>query len=401
MDRVEDEHRCCVLECDGPGHLDARVRKENGLALVVVRSYSAVVRARDIGAAAITNFDQAASAAEGAFSGGAYVVSDKAVKFVARLLPAPPALVVLEGVESLRLPNCPDLGAGTVWMTRFSPRERPAHRGWATECFEEAVRNDAVIRRRGGHGRRYGVPVKRELYYDFPDDESYAVVAALDAGDEELAVRAFPGRFEAAPSAPTGVCPICYEEPRPRVTAACCGRDFCLSCAARSMGDSSSCPWCRRPTGLWNCRMEPGAGSHAPFKDALVTDVVRRYLDQDPGNTVLVVTSDDVYTYNVRTNPIAVFRPCAVGGSAAAVGAAVGALSRGPGEDRRRVGVAWAPSMLCRGMGFPGITHVVFTERESFREGAMASWLAACPDAVQAVAMTSVIDAAADAAERP
>lgn len=390
MDSVERESRCCLLECDGPGHLDGRAREEEGLVLMVVRSYSANIRAKELGAPAVTGFDRAAAAAEESFAAGLYVVSDKALKYVARLLASPPSLVIFEGIEHLWVPNCPDLEAGTVWMTKFSAG-RVGHRGWASDCYGEALRNDAVVRRRS---RRHARPaqVTRELYFDACSDENAPVLGALERGDAELAIRSFPGRFESrfdgGPNDRTGVCPICYEEPSPRITTGCCRRDLCLSCAAKSLGTTESCPWCRRETGLWDCSIEPGH-SPAPFKDALLVDLVRACLDEGPDTRVLIVTTDDVYTYNVRTNPLIVFETCGIGGSAASVEAAVGSLEAG----RVRVAVARADKMLCCGMVFPRITHVVFTERASFSGDRLRSWMAACPAAAAARAMVSIVEA--------
>lgn len=387
------DSRCCVLECDGPGHLDARAKSEPGLALVVVRSYSAKIRAGELGTDAIVNFRGAVAAADAGFGAGLYVVSDRALNYVASMLDGRrPALVVMEGVEYLRLPNCPDLGAQTVWMTRFSSR-RIAHRGWASACFSEAMSNDAVVRRRTA--RRPPIAPSRELYFDALADDSAAVAAALDGGDPGLAIRAFPGHFETgagrlSPSV-DDVCPICYETPSPRVTSACCSRDFCLSCAARSMRLSPSCPWCRRTTGLADFSLEPGHAP-APLKHDLVADLVRGFLAEGPAARVLVVTTDDLYTFSMVTNPLAGFGARGVGGSAACVAAAVRAL--GGEADGPRVGVARADHMLCCGLAFPPVTHVVFTEQAAWEGDRARCWLAACPNAVRAVTMASVVDAA-------
>lgn len=396
MNSIEMDSRFCILECDGPGHLDERAKSETGLVLMVVRSYCSHLRAKDLSAPSITNFDGVMTAATESFGRGLYVISDRAVKYVARLLTSRPALVIFEGIEYLYIPNCPNLNADTVWMTKFSSK-RVSHRGWANDCFERAIQNDAVIRRRSSRPAQQA-PIFRELYFDFhvSGSESSIVIDALSRGDTNLAIRAFPGRFEDSKnyhdnnSNRTGSCPICYETPVPRITTMCCKRDFCLTCAAKSMGDSSSCPWCRRKSGLWNCSIEPGHAP-APFKDALLVDTVRRYLGEGPDTRVLIVTTDDVYTFNVRTNPLMVFNTCCIGGSAGCVELAMKALEDDAGTAR--VGIADADRMLCCGMAFPQITHVIFTEKASFDGEKLCCWMAACPNAVEAKLMVSIVDA--------
>lgn len=389
---AEEASRHCALECDGPGHLNARVAAASatGRALVVARSYSTTIRATELGAPAVTNLETAAAAAKG-WTAGPCVVSDRAFKFMAVLAPGPMELVVFEGVETLWLPNCPALEAATVWVTRFTSRRIP-HRGWASECYSAAVRNDAVVRRRAGRLRpSLSAPVSRDLYYDVCDSESRATREAVRAGDRELALASFPGSYERlrrGEGEGTGDCPVCYEPPAPRVTTICCGRDFCLDCAARCMGDETQCPWCRRPSGLWNCSLEHGH-SQAPFKDNLVADIVRAALQSSHGARVLVVTTDDAYTYRTPSgNPLMIHGPAMVAGSAASIEAS---LARFSGECR--VAIAHADRMFCCGLEFPA-THVVFTERDASRGDLFAFWVGACPGATSVRCMSAITDAA-------
>lgn len=388
MRSAEERSRCCVLECDGPGHLDARVAREAGLTLIVVRSYSAHLTAKQHGTAAVCGFEGAMAAARD-WTRGPLVVSDRAVKFFAGSCRQRPDLVVLEGVECLSMPNCPDLGARTVWMTNFFNRRVP-HRGWARDCYAEAVENDAVVRKRPRRAEALPAPL-RELYFDVRGEESEVPRAAAVAGDAELAVASFPGSFERERRGrPADECPVCYDaSPSPRVTTRCCGRDFCLSCAARSMGDETPCPWCRRRSGLWNCSIEAGH-RRAPFKDALLGDLVRRFLASSPDAKVLVVTVDDSYTYLWdRHNPLGPFRPVAVAGSAQAVESAVRKFGE---KGVRTVAVAHADRMFCCGVTFPA-THLVFAERAAREGNKWAFWTAACPGAKQVRCMTAVTEA--------
>lgn len=388
MRSAEERSRCCVLECDGPGHLNARVARETGLTLVVVRSYAANIVSKQLGAPVVCSFESAMAAAR-EWTRGALVVADRAVKYFAGTCQRRPDLVIFEGIDSLSLPNCPDLGAQTVWMTKFSGRRVP-HRGWSSACYAQAVENDAVVRRRCS---RLGAapPAVRDLYFDVRGEESAVPKMAVQAGDMELAVRSFPGSFERMLRDRTNdECPICYDpKPSPRVTTACCGRDFCLSCAVKSMGDDTRCPWCRRQSGLWNCSIEAGH-TQAPFKDVLMGDLVRKCLSSAPDAKVLVVTSDDVYTYRTdRTNPLAPFNPISIAGSAAAVETAVTHFGA---DGVRTVAVAHADRMFCCGLSFPA-THLIFTERAAYEGDKGSFWTAACPDARQVRCMTAITEA--------
>eukprot|EP00873_Tetraselmis_striata_P033776 jgi/Tetstr1/454040/TSEL_040959.t1 len=402
---AEDRSACCLLECDGPAHLDDRIAAtaRTGRAMLVVRSYSAAVRAKELGCPAVTGFESALSAMTG-WATGVRVVSDRSVRFAARLAPLPLDLVVLEGVECLRLPNCPPLPASTVWMTKLTAR-RMTNRGWAHACYSEAIDNGAVIRRRGGNGRNRCPrpswpaavrPEPRDLYFDVRGDEAEVCRRAAAAGDTELMIRAFPGQFlEAAgddDGARTGECPICYERPAPRVTARCCRRDFCLSCAARCMGEAGRCPWCRQVSGLWNCALEPGHRP-APFRDELLTDIVRTSLLAGPAARVLVVTTDDGYIHRVAFNPLRAFDPHVIGGSAHAAEAALRAFTWGA-DGARRVAVVHAERMFGCGLKFPA-SHVVFAEKDAWSDDRLAFWMAACPGASVLRKMVAITETAA------
>ena len=382
---AEERSRSCVLECDQVGSMHPRVRAEIGRSLVVVRSYAAGIVGSALCAPVVSSFDTAIRAVEG-WASGPVVVGDRSVKYVAGLLKEPPSLVVFEGVETLWLPNCPDLGAPTVWMTKLSPG-RVTHRGWASECFAEAVRNDAVVRRRGRERSR--ARESRDLYFDVRGEESAVSKAAVKAWDMDLAVAAFPGSFERIPrQRPAGECPICYEAAAPRVTSICCGRDFCLPCASECMGDDSDCPWCRRRSGLWNFSIEPGF-KKAPFKDVLLADIVRTSLASSPDAKVLVVTTDETYTYKGHAgNPVAPFNPVCIGGKSASIESALRKFSA-PGQA---VAVAHADRMCSCGLTFPA-THVVFTEAEARTGDKHRFWTNACPDAKRVRRMTAVTDA--------
>lgn len=377
---LEEASRCCILECDGPGHLDERVLACSGLAVVVVRSGAAGVVARRLGTPhAVTGFESAARLS--GLRSGVVVAGDRSARYTAAFLSEAPELVVFEGIESLWLPSCPDLRGRTVWMTRFCDL-RLQHRGYATDCFSEALACDAVCRRRGPSGRPRPV---RDLYHDVRGDEAELVLGALEGGDEELAVKAFPGYFERlrGERGPPGECPICYEAPRVRVTSMCCGRDFCLECACRCAAAGPSCPWCRAGSGLWNYSMEPGRGP-APFQDVLLLDLATG------SDRVVVVTSDDGYTLRGRCNPLPQSRTCWVGGTSQAVAAAMESFESGD----KTVAVVDADRLLGAGLVFPSATRLVFTDAESCSGHRYAYWAAACPNAADVRCMVAVTAAA-------
>lgn len=386
---AEETSRCCLLECDGPGNLDDRVVSEPGMTMIVVKSYCTLNYAERMGAPWVTNFDTAVLAST-TWRRGPCVVSDRAVKFMACLLRCRVQLVLLEGIEGLTLPKCPEILADVVWITRFSARQ-VHHTGWARECYMEAISNDAVIRRRG---QRFGMcpmvlPVTRDLYFDVRGEDSEVTRTAVEHGDMDLAVRSFPGRFELEDKrVRTGECPVCYEQPVPRVTSGCCGRDFCLACISKCVGDVSSCPWCRASTGLWNFCIEAEPDLKTPFKDALLRSTVSDCIGSAPDSKVLVVTTDDVYTYkNSKCNPLMAFSPCMIAGSAVSVNSALRAFS----EDGR-VAVTHADRMFCCGITFPA-THVVFTEKAARSGDRLKFWVGACPRARAARCMTAITEA--------
>lgn len=379
MDELERDNRRCVLFCDRHGLLDGRIMREPGLAIVVVRSCVTGLRARQLNARPINGFRSAASITA---ADGVYVVGDRSVKYVAVMLPRKPTLVVFEGLDSLHLPNCPDLFGETVWITMLSTGGS-RHRGWARDCYIEAMENDAVVRIRSD----VRLPVRREMYYEDMGNNASVVVHSLQRGDTDSATMAFPGTIlPEGEREGTGECPVCYETPSPLVTTSCCSRDFCLLCAAMSMGESSRCPWCRSQSGLWKCLMESGH-KRVPVKDELLSDIVGAHLETLPDAKVLVVTTDDSYMSPLVSTIVPALRVGArvVKGGHRHVEAAIDALTR-PGK---RVGVIRA-DMMVSGLVFRDVTHLVFTETASFRTNRFSFWVSCCPAAVSAVCMVSI-----------
>lgn len=390
MDEVEEENRCCILECDSAGELDGKIMSVAGVRMVVVRAPAVALRARRLGnAACVSLFKHAVDC----FSAPqptdrVFVVGDTAFNYVAGICSWAFDLVVFDGVQSLRLPNSPRISARTVWMTRSRGAFAMKHRGWVRECYESAICAGAIVGRRSRSG---APPTRRHLYYDIKGDESALVERAMRAGDVELATASFPGYREADTPSMEGVsdpdCPVCYDPPSPRVTTMCCARRFCLACASRCMS-GGKCPWCRRPSGLWNCSIERGYRP-APFKDVLVSDVVSSCVSSSEDAAVLMVTVDDAYKMRGAINPLsATHWPVNIGRTSASVTAAVDALeTRGS-----RVAVVDPKMISPDGMTFHAITHVVCCEEES--AGMIGGWVSACPNAVAVHRMVSIADAA-------
>jgi hypothetical protein len=266
---------------------------------------------------------------------------------------------------------------------------RHRHRGYASDCFSQALKNDAVVKARP-NGPVFAAPhVRRALFYDVRYRECDAVLAAIHAGDEEVAVAAFPGQFETHERIHpgTGECPICLELPSTRITTKCCKRDFCLGCFAKSMKDDvSPCPWCRGVTGMFNCSLESGH-IRAPVKDILLMDCVGHMLAAK--EKVLVVTLDDSYLLSSSPlNPIRPYMPILLSGGSKTMDRAVKEF-----QCQARVAVAHGTRMLCGGMKLPA-TVIVFTERAAWDDENMkAAWISTCPGLRRIICMVSVVDA--------
>lgn len=384
---IDSASRHCIIVVDSPGCVDDAVASRGGTRIVVVSATSAKVRARQLGAAVISGARSARIAVEAGIGPGVFVVSDTAFELIPVVFrDSPIELVVLECIESLRLPNSSHVQSHSVWMTTVSSRRAAvSHKGWARECYESALASDSVVRR----SRFPLVPVAtRHLYYDCSIDESDVISLAIDAGDTETAASAFPGpRASSAPSSHVSdsECPVCFETPSTRVTTQCCRRQFCLSCINQSIKSTGrSCPWCRRPTGLWNCTIDTEYRA-APFKDALVSDLVNAL--SRFGDAVLVVTTDCTYQNRSRVNPIAAHLPVCLGRTSCSALAAVVALDQGD----TRVVVADPSSIRPDGLLLSKITQIISTEASCIPHA--HAWSAACPNARGIHLMVSIVDA--------
>lgn len=387
--RIEDTEArssCCILECDGPGYLDAKVINTPGLRIVVVRFFAVHIRAAELGGIPISSFNEAVEARSWSI-GGVAVVADRAFKYLAAMIKQPVALLVFEAYESLCLPNCSFIETELVWLVKCSNFVRHHHRGFASQCYNKAQQQQAIVQITRSN-RSYPTQ-ERSLFYDVRTRECDAVLQAIEAEDTETAVAAFPGFFEgqARENTGTGECPICYETPSPRITTRCCNRDFCLKCFAKSINDDvSSCPWCRGVTGMFNCSIESGH-DRAPAKDMVVMTIIGNMLTS--GERILVVTTDDSYLImNSNLNPVRPYIPVLLSGGSKTMDRAMRDF-----KTTARVAVAHATHMLCGGLNLPA-TAILFTERAAWEDPAKKRcWMSTCKDLRRVVCMVSVVDA--------
>jgi hypothetical protein len=388
---AEKSFENCVLVSDpGTGHDDAvafHVLTKPGTRVMVVPHAGtrcwADRLAADRPVHEVTGFDgavRAVAAMKGA-DGALAVVSDSAANMMATLMTdsAAETLVYMD-LEELKLPSSRRIRAATTWfcVTSLASVERHQHRGHVRDVLDGMAKTGGYSLVRGTEfpaTRDLRITYGETLYNDsegardgasdgaWEGTPEYVVSRAMELGEAELALRAYPGAFvsEAPGAIGADECPVCYGAPTPAaVCSSCCHRAFCLGCLGKSLcAGGGACPWCRARISLSNtCLVSPEpAGRLPPTRRAAAVSAVEAALDRDAGARVLLVV-DDFFDEGLRR-----FAPAYLRGGADGVWRAVKRFKEGC-----RLVVGRTDGTVSTAVRLDGITTVVFGSHVSARD---------------------------------